>query len=86
MRTGSESDTDTETKQGLTLRIKNEERMQLKKQQHWELTSVWNRNRNTEGLKQETDLYRGARFESEVWDRSETEADFVWNLARKRHC
>lgn len=86
MRTGSGSDTDTGKKQGLTLRMKNEARMQLKKQQYWELTNVWNRNRSTEGLEQETDLYRSARFESEAWDRSETEANFEWNRARKRHC
>lgn len=68
MRTGSGSDTDTgkETEPD----TENEERL------HWELSNVWNRNRNTEGLEQETDLNRSARSESETWDRSETEARF----------
>lgn len=68
MRTGSGSDTDTgkETRPDTA----NEERL------HWELNNVWNRNRNTDGLEQETDPNRNARSETEIWDRIETEARF----------
>lgn len=68
MRTGSGSDTDTENETRPD--TKNEERL------HWELNSVWNRNRNTEGLELETDPNRNARSETEIRDSLEPDTSF----------